>query len=130
MQDFDRPPLSSNFPGLTLLHAILAVAFTISPPNVLNISKEPYWQTSGVELPAFYHAERTKFWMDRDVENIQRVFEFAQALCLLCHFSWSHARFQELWLYTGLYTSTSARMTIKHNYERQEWQLELALHSV
>lgn len=59
---FSLPPTAASFPSSALLHAILAVAYTVSAKNAFNSDRETYWKRDdeSSSTPAMYHSRRAK----------------------------------------------------------------------
>jgi hypothetical protein len=77
-----HPPTHTKFPHASLIHAVCAVAARFIDPQQLDLDKESYWKDD--DSPADYHAKRAKMAVDDAIVRGKKLFQVAQAVCLIC----------------------------------------------
>ncbi|GAA6003786.1 hypothetical protein JCM10207_003598 [Rhodosporidiobolus poonsookiae] len=92
------PPTSNGFPHPGLLHIICAIAAMYVSDDFF-LAETRYWPTH--QTPTEYHASCAKASLDSSINNGAKLFQVAQTVVLLCVWSYTNARFVELWLYCG-----------------------------
>ncbi|KAM0751551.1 hypothetical protein T439DRAFT_324738 [Meredithblackwellia eburnea MCA 4105] len=108
------PPTHSGFPHTSLIHAMLATAARMVGNGFFS-NEERYWGTADdTSAVADYHGLRAKFHIDAALARGQKLFHVAQAVVLVCHWSFTTSRFVEVWLYTGLATRIATPMGLNH----------------
>lgn len=106
------PPHHQAFPHVSLLHAMCAIATKFVAPDTFGLDKETYWKSD--PSPTDYHAAAAKIHIDSAVIRGEKLLCVAQAIILVCFYSYTSARFVEVWLYCGLATRIASPLGLNH----------------
>ncbi|GAA5866403.1 hypothetical protein JCM8547_000767, partial [Rhodosporidiobolus lusitaniae] len=104
------PPTSQGFPHKGLLHMMCAMSAMMVGEEFFG--GEKYWPAG--QTASEYHASRAKLALDSAINNGERLFQVAQTITLLCCWSYTNARFVELWLYCGQATRILTPLGLNH----------------
>lgn len=78
----------------------------------LGLSKESYWRSEA--SPTDYHAAIAKQNIDAAIVKGDKLLSIAQAIVLLCFYSYSGARFVQVWLECSLATRICSPLGLNH----------------
>ncbi|KAI5477187.1 hypothetical protein MNV49_006631 [Pseudohyphozyma bogoriensis] len=108
------PPNNSGFPHVSLIHAMLATAARLVSDTFFD-HEDSYWskEVPG-ETPCDFHARKAKAAIDAAIGTGSKLFQVMQASTLICYYSYSAARFVEVWLYCGLTTRMATPLGLNH----------------
>ncbi|GAA97748.1 uncharacterized protein L969DRAFT_80379 [Mixia osmundae IAM 14324] len=113
-------PTHPDFPHTCLIHAVCCVGSMLVSPHAFNLSREPYWQRQHDRSPADYHARvATETW-DNTLVRGAKLFHVAQAMCIICYYTYSRAKFVEVWLWSGVATRLCTPLGL-NNLQRLEF---------
>ncbi|KAL8279936.1 hypothetical protein RQP46_007786 [Phenoliferia psychrophenolica] len=115
------PPTHSKFPHVSLIHAMLATAARMVGPTFFA-QEEKYWGLEDREQTvADYHAKKSMVAIDTAIAKGQSLLQVAQSIVLICLWSFTAARFVEVWVYIGLATRLSTPLGLNHIRAVQLW---------
>ena len=80
--------------------------------SAFDLDKETYWRSES--SPTDYHAAAAKAHIDNAIIKGEKLFTVAQAIILICFYSYTSARFVEVWLYCGLATRICSPLGLNH----------------
>ncbi|KAK4698399.1 hypothetical protein P7C70_g7877, partial [Phenoliferia sp. Uapishka_3] len=107
------PPTHSRFPHVGLIHAVLATASRCVGTSFFE-REIKYWGGEGEETVTDYHAKRAKVAINFSISRGESLFQLAQACVLVCLWTFTAARFVEIWLYTGILMRLMAPLGLNH----------------
>ncbi|KAK4049546.1 hypothetical protein OIV83_004043 [Microbotryomycetes sp. JL201] len=105
------PPNNSGFPHPCLIHAMIATSVRMVSADFFGFENR-YWGSEAT--PADYHAKRARAHVEEAIAGGKRLLQVLQATILLCFYSYSAARFVEVWLGCGLATRIATPLGINH----------------
>ncbi|KAK4048864.1 hypothetical protein OIO90_005672 [Microbotryomycetes sp. JL221] len=105
------PPTNNGFPHSALLHAVLATAVRMVSVDFFGFEHR-YWGEEAT--PADYHAKRARVHVEEAIITGRRLMQVLQASILLSFYSYSRARFVEVWLSCGLSTRIATPLGLNH----------------
>ncbi|KAM0786648.1 hypothetical protein ACM66B_002097 [Microbotryomycetes sp. NB124-2] len=111
LADMALPPTNSGFPHPCLIHAMLATATRMVSADFFGFEQR-YWGSEAT--PADYHAKRARAHVEEAIAGGKRLFQVLQATIMLCMYSYSTARFVEVWLGCGLATRIATPLGVNH----------------
>lgn len=104
---------NSDWPGFGNLLEVGGLSYRLPRSCTLYLFPSPMLTISLMHDTAS-HTQQAKAHIDNAIIRGEKLFSVAQAVILICFYSYTSARFVEVWLYCGLATRISSPLGLNH----------------